>query len=79
MLPLNNELESCVIPKIDRAHKNCLTPKILEETHLTEIFYGTLVFQQSSMVYIGRHFYRGHTLALQQGPKTTFSLDLVNV
>ena len=47
--------------------------------HLREIFYGTLVFQQSSMVYIGRHFYRGHTLALQQGPKTTFTLDLVNV
>ena len=37
-----------------------------------------LFFQQCSMVYIGRHV-GGHTLALQQGPKTTFSLDLVNV
>ena len=35
------------MPKIDRAHKNSLTPEICEETHLREIFYGTLIFQQS--------------------------------
>ena len=28
-----------VMPKIDRAHKNYLTPEIWEETHLREIFY----------------------------------------
>ena len=38
------------MPKIDRAHKNHLTPEIWEETHLREIFYGTLIFQQSSMI-----------------------------
>ena len=54
-----------LIRKIDRARKNCLTPEIWEETHLREIFYGTLIFQQSSMICIGRHV-GGHTLALQQ-------------
>ena len=44
-----------LMPKIDRAHKNYLTPEIWEETHLREIFYGTLIFQQSSMICIGRH------------------------
>ena len=34
--------------------------------HLREIFYGTLIFQQSSIIYIGRHV-GGHTLALQPG------------
>ena len=63
-----------LMPKIDRAHKNCLTPEIWEETHLIEIFYGTLVFQQSSIICIGRHFYRGHTLALQHGGQNYFLL-----
>ena len=31
-----------LIPKIDRARKNYLTPEIWEESHLREIFYGTL-------------------------------------
>ena len=35
------------MPKIDRAHKTYLTPEIREEKHLREIFYGTLIFQQS--------------------------------
>ena len=30
-------------------------PKIWEETHLREIFYGTLTFQQTSVICIGRH------------------------
>ena len=55
-----------LMPKIVRAHKNYLTPEIWEETHLREIFYGTLIFQQSSMICIGRHV-GGHTLALQHG------------
>ena len=54
------------MPKIDRAHYHYLTPEIWEETHLREIFYGTLIFLQSSVICIGRHI-GGHTLALQQG------------
>ena len=38
--------------KIDRTHKNYLTPEIWEEKHLREIFYGTFIFQQSSMICI---------------------------
>ena len=55
-----------VMPKIDRARKNNLTPEIWEETHLREIFYGTLIFQQSSLIYIGRHV-GGQEYALQHG------------
>ena len=63
MFSLNNELESSWC---QRAHKNYLTPEILEETHLRETFYGTLIFQQSSIICIGRHV-GGHTLAPQHG------------
>ena len=38
------------MPKIDIAHKQYLTHEILEETYVREIFYGTLIFQQSSMI-----------------------------
>ena len=62
------------VPKIDRAHKNYLTPKIWEETHLREIFYGTLIFQQSSMICIGCRPYVG---ASNMADKTTFCLYLV--
>ena len=41
--------------------------------HLREIFYGTLIFQQSSMICIGRHV-GGHTLALQHGGQNYFLL-----
>ena len=44
-----------LMPKIDRAHKNYLTPEIWGEMHLREIFYSTLIFQQSSIICIGRH------------------------
>ena len=62
-----------LMPKIDRAHKNYLTPEIWGETHLREIFYGTLIFQQSSMICIGCHV-GGHTLALQHGGQNYFLL-----
>ena len=39
--------------------------------HLREIFYGTLIFQQSSMICIGRHV-GGHTLALQHGGQNLY-------
>ena len=60
-------------PKIVRAHKNYLTAEIWEETHLREIFYGTLIFQQSSMICIGRHV-GGHAFALQRGGQNYFLL-----
>ena len=62
-----------LIPKTDRAHKNYLTPEIWEETHLREIFYGTLIFQQSSMICVGRHV-GGHTRAIQHNGQNYFLL-----
>ena len=62
-----------LMSKIGRAHKNYLTPEIWKETHLREISYGTLIFQQSNIICIGSHV-GGHTLALQHGAKTTFCL-----
>ena len=62
-----------LMPKIDRARKNYLTSEIWKETHLRETFYGTLIFQQSSMICIGRHV-GGHTLALQHGGQNYFLL-----
>ena len=44
-----------LMPKSDRAHRNYRTPEIWEETHLRETFYDTLIFQQGSMICIGRH------------------------
>ena len=41
--------------------------------HLGEIFYGTLIFQQSSMICISRHV-GGHALALQHGRQNSFLL-----
>ena len=47
--------------------------------HLREIFYCTLIFQQSStMVCIGRHV-GGHTLLSNMAAKTTFCLYLVKL
>ena len=61
------------MPEIDRAHRNYLTLEIWEETPLREIFYGTLIFQQSSMICIGCHV-GGHALALQHGGQNNFLL-----
>ena len=60
-----------LMPKIDIAHKNYLTPEIWEETHLGEIFHDTLIFQQSSIICIGRHV-GGYTLAVQHGGQNYF-------
>ena len=62
-----------LMPKIVRAHKNYLTPEIWEETHLREIFYGSLIFQESSMICIGHHV-RGHAFALQHDGQNYFLL-----
>ena len=63
------------MPKLDRTHKNYLILKIWEEIHLREIFYSTLIFQQSStsMICIGSHV-GGHTFALQHGGQNYFLL-----
>ena len=66
------------MPKIDRAQKNYLTPEVLEETHLREIFYGTLIFQQNSMTCFGRHVVlEGILLPSNIAAKTTCFLYLV--
>ena len=57
------------MPKIDKAHKNYLTPEIWAEMDLRERCYGTLIFQQSSMIFIGRHV-GALTLALLYGDQT---------
>ena len=62
-----------LMPKIVRAHKNYLTPGIWEETHLREIFCGTLIFQQRIMICIARHV-GGHALALQHAGQNYFLL-----
>ena len=62
-----------LMPKTDRAHKNYLTAEIWEETHLREIFYATLIFQQSSLLCTGCHV-GGHTLTLQHGGQNYFLL-----
>ena len=67
-----------LMPKIDRAHKNYLTPKIWEETYLREIFYGTLIFQQSTVVWFAlAAMLEGILLPSNMAAKTTFCLDLV--
>ena len=65
-----------LMPKIYGGHKNCLTRENWEETHLRETFYGTLIFQQSSMICIGRHV-GAYLLPSNMAAKTTFCLYLV--
>ena len=72
-------VEILLMPKIDRARKNYLTPEIWEETHLWEIFYGTLILQQSSMTCIGRHVRLQRRLPCWRAAKTTFAYILLNV
>ena len=52
-----------LMPKIDRAHKNDLTPEI----------YGTLIFQQRIMICGGRHV-GGQDYAIQHGGQNYFLL-----
>ena len=73
MLPLNNELESCWCQKLLEHTKIILHPKFERKRILREIFHGTLIFQQSSMICIGRHA-GGHAFALQHGGQNYFLL-----
>ena len=65
-----------LMPKIDRAHKNYLTPEIWEETHLREIIYGTLIFQQL-VWFVLAAMLEGILLPSNKPAKTTFCLYLV--
>ena len=78
ILPLNKLVGILLMPKIDETHKNYLTPEIWNEKHLREIFYGTLILQQRSMICIGRHV-GGHTLPSNMAAKTSFCLHLVKL
>ena len=63
------------MPKIDRAHKNYLTPEILKEMHLREIFYGTLIFQGSSIIlFVLATMLEGVLLPSNMAACTTFCL-----
>ena len=55
--------------------KVILHSKFERKAHLRETFYGTLIFQQSSMICIGRHV-GGHTLALQHGGQNYIVLNI---
>ena len=62
-----------IIIKIDRAHKNYLTPEILRGNTLKGDILWHFDFQQSGMICIGPHVGR-HTLALQHGSQNYFLL-----
>ena len=59
MLPLNNKLESCWCQKLTERIKSISHSKF-ERKRIKEIFYGTLIFEQSSIISIG-HYNGGHT------------------
>ena len=65
-----------LIPKIDTAHKNYLTPEIWAETHLREIFYGTLIFNKVVWFALAAML-EGILLPSNMAAKTSFCLDLV--
>ena len=65
-----------LMPKIDRAHKNYLTPEIWEKTHLREIFYGTLIFNKV-VWFVLAAMLEGILLSSNMAAKTTFCLYLV--
>ena len=64
------------MPKIDGAHKNYLTPESWEETHLREIFYGSLIFELV-VWFVLAAMLEGRLLPSNMAAKTTFFLYLV--
>ena len=72
MLPLNNELESYWCQKLTEHIKIILHPKYERKRIIWHgILYGTLIFQQSNVICIGRHATSSpgrFSLALQGGP-----------
>ena len=65
-----------LMPKIDGAHKNYLTPKIWEQTNLREIFYGTWIFNRV-VWFVLAAMLEGILLPSNMAAKTTFCLYLV--
>lgn len=65
-----------LLPKLDRTHKNYLTPEIWEETHFREIFYGTLIFNKVAWFVLAAML-EGMLLPSNMAVKTTFCLYLV--
>ena len=64
------------MPKIDRALKNYLTPEILEETHLREIFLAISFFKKV-VGFVLAAMLEGILLPSNMAAKTTFCLYLV--
>ena len=62
------------MPKVDRAHKNYLTPETLEETHLREMFYATF---NKVVSFVLAAMLEGIFLPSNIAAKTTFCLYLV--
>ena len=65
-----------LMPKIDRAHKNCRTLEIWEETHSREIFMA-LWFFNKVVWFVLAAMLEGILLPSNMAVKTTFSLYLV--
>ena len=65
-----------LMPKIDGAHKNYLTPKIWEQTNLRKIFYGTWIFNRV-VWFVLAAMLEGILLPSNMAAKTTFCLYLV--
>ena len=65
-----------LMPKMDRAHKNYLTPEIWEETHLREIFYSTLIFNNLVWLVLAAML-EGILLPSNMTAKPSFCLYLV--
>ena len=66
-----------LMTKIDMEHIKIILPQNLRGNTIKEIFYGTLIFQQSSMICIGRHI--GGQEPPTWRPKLLFSCILLNV
>ena len=65
-----------LLTKNDRVHKNDLTPKILKEMHLREIFYGIWLFNKE-VCFVLAAMLEGILLPFNVAAKTTFCLYLV--
>ena len=69
MLPLNNELECCkkLIEHIKLSYTSRMGswhPRFERKRICGTWFYGTLIFQQSSMICIGRHVGQNYSLLI---------------
>ena len=74
--PLKQWVVILLLPKIDRTHKNYLTPKIWEQTYFREIFYGTLIFNKVAWFVLAAVL-EGILLPSNMAAKTTFCVYLV--